>query len=48
MDLGKVWTAEAEPANELGTIEYVYPSEGQFNFQDGYVMLANSPHADAA
>ena len=48
-DLGMVWTAEAELANrELGTIEYVYPSEGQFNFQDGYVMLANAPHADAA
>ena len=48
-DLGMVWTAEAELANrELGTIEYVYPSEGQFNFQDGYVLLANAPHADAA
>ena len=48
-DLGMVWTAEAELANrELGTIEYVYPSEGQFNFQDGYVMLADAPHADAA
>jgi spermidine/putrescine-binding protein len=48
-DLGMVWTAEAELANrELGTIEYVYPSEGQFNFQDGYVMLAKAPHVDAA
>ena len=48
-DLGMVWTAEAELANrELGTVEYVYPSEGQFNFQDGYVLLANAPHADAA
>jgi len=48
-DLGMVWTAEAELANrDLGTIDYVYPSEGQFNFQDGYVMLANAPHADAA
>lgn len=48
-DLGMVWTAEAELANrELGTVEYVYPSEGQFNFQDGYVMLADTPHADAA
>ena len=48
-DLGMVWTAEAELANrELGTIEYVYPSEGQINFQDGYVLLANAPHADAA
>ena len=47
-DLGMMWTAEAELANrELGTIEYVYPSEGQFNFQDGYVMLADAPHADA-
>lgn len=48
-DLGMVWTAEAELANrELGTIEYIYPTEGQFNFQDGYVLLANAPHADAA
>jgi spermidine/putrescine-binding protein len=48
-DLGMVWTAEAELANrELGTIEYVYPSEGQFNFQDGYVLLADAPHTDAA
>ncbi len=48
-DLGMVWTAEAELANrELGTVEYVYPSEGQFNFQDGYVMLSDAPHADAA
>lgn len=48
-DLGMVWTAEAELANrELGTIEYIYPAEGQFNFQDGYTLLANAPHADAA
>jgi spermidine/putrescine-binding protein len=48
-DLGMVWTAEAELANrELGTVEYVYPSEGQFNFQDGYVLPATAPHADAA
>ncbi len=48
-DLGMVWTAEAELANrELGTIEYIYPSEGQFNFADGYVLLADAPHADAA
>jgi spermidine/putrescine-binding protein len=48
-DLGMVWTAEAELANrELGTIDYIYPSEGQFNFQDAYVMLASAPHADAA
>jgi spermidine/putrescine-binding protein len=48
-DLGMVWTAEAELANrELGTVEYVYPTEGQFNFQDGYVLLANAPHVDAA
>jgi spermidine/putrescine-binding protein len=48
-DLGMVWTAEAELANrELGTIEYIYPTEGQFNFQDGYVLLASAPHPDAA
>jgi len=48
-DLGMVWTAEAELANrELGTIEYVYPKEGQFNFADGYVLLKDAPHTDAA
>jgi spermidine/putrescine-binding protein len=48
-DLGMVWTAEAELANrELGTVEYVYPEEGQFNFADGYVMLADAAHTDAA
>jgi spermidine/putrescine-binding protein len=48
-DLGMVWTAEAELANrELGTVEYIYPEEGQFNFADGYVMLADAAHTDAA
>ena len=48
-DLGMVWTAEAELANrELGTIKYVYPTEGQFNFADSYVLLKDAPHADAA
>jgi spermidine/putrescine-binding protein len=48
-ELGMVWTAEAELANrELGTIEYVYPQEGQFNFADAYVLLKDAPHADAA
>lgn len=48
-NLGMVWTAEAELANrELGTIQYVYPKEGQFNFADAYVLLKDAPHADAA
>jgi spermidine/putrescine-binding protein len=48
-DLGMVWTAEAELANrELGTVEFVYPSEGQFNYIDSFVMLKDAPHADAA
>jgi spermidine/putrescine-binding protein len=47
-DLGMVWTAEAELANrELGTVEFIYPSEGQFNYVDSLVMLTDAPYADA-
>jgi len=48
-DIGYVWNAEAELAfREKGAIRYVFPEEGSFLFQDGYVLLMNAPHADAA
>ena len=48
-DLGMVWTAEAEIANrETGNFGYVYPAEGQYNFMDGWGLLKDAPHPDAA
>ena len=48
-DLGMVWTAEAEMANrETGTFGYVYPSGGAVQLLDGYGMLKDAPHPDAA
>ena len=48
-DLGMVWTAEAEIANrETGNFGYVYPAEGQYNFMDGWGMVKDAPHPDAA
>lgn len=48
-DLGMVWTAEAELANrETGNFGYIYPAEGQYNFMDGWGLVKNAPHADAA
>ncbi len=48
-DLGYVWNAEAELAfREKDTIKYVFPTEGAVLFQDGYVLLKNAPHVDAA
>lgn len=48
-DIGYVWNAEAELAfREKDTIRYVFPVEGAILFQDGYVLLKDAPHADAA
>jgi spermidine/putrescine-binding protein len=48
-ELGMVWTAEAVLAKrENPAFTYVYPSEGQVNFADAYVLLKDAPHADAA
>jgi spermidine/putrescine-binding protein len=48
-DLGMVWTAEAELANrETDTFGYVYPAEGQYNFMDGWGLVKDAPHPDAA
>jgi spermidine/putrescine-binding protein len=48
-DIGYVWNAEAELAyREKDTIRYVFPDEGAILFQDGYVILNQAPHLDAA
>ena len=48
-DLGYVWNAEAELAfREKDSMQYVFPEEGSILFQDGYVLLTDAPHPDAA
>ena len=48
-DLGFVWNAEAELAfREKSSIRYAFPKEGAILWQDGYVVLENAPHLDAA
>jgi spermidine/putrescine-binding protein len=49
VDLGVVWTGEAFEAHENNeAIEYVYPSEGAFFWQDNWAMPKGAPHPDAA
>jgi spermidine/putrescine-binding protein len=49
VDLGYVWNAEAELAfREKPSMKYVFPTEGAVLFQDGYVLVKNAPHVDAA
>jgi spermidine/putrescine-binding protein len=48
-DLGYVWNAEAELAfRENAAIRYVFPAEGAILFEDGYTILKDAPHGDAA
>lgn len=48
-DLGYVWNAEAElAAREKPSIRYAFPKEGAILWQDGWVMLKDAPHPDAA
>jgi spermidine/putrescine-binding protein len=48
-DLGIVWTGEAFLAQqENPAIEYIYPSEGAFVWQDTYAIPVTAPHVDAA
>jgi spermidine/putrescine-binding protein len=48
-DLGMVWTAEALLAQqENPAIQFIYPTEGAFLWQDNWVMLKDAPHPDAA
>ena len=49
VDLGVVWTAEAELAHrENPAITFIYPTEGAINWQDNWAIAANAAHADAA
>lgn len=48
-DLGVMWNADALMAQrEVPSYEWVFPREGQFNWADGYMILAGAPHVDAA
>ncbi len=48
-DLGFVWNGEAFlAAQENPAFKYVYPEEGTFVWQDGYGLLKDAPHPDAA
>ena len=48
-EMGVLWNAEAMLASrEVPSYTWVFPSEGQFNWADGYMILAEAPHVDAA
>jgi len=48
-DVGFVWNGEAFlAALEDPAFTYVYPDEGTFLWQDGYGLVADAPHPDAA
>jgi len=49
VDLGIVWTAEAELAHQQDpAITFIYPTEGAINWQDNWGIAANAAHEDAA
>lgn len=49
VDLGMTWTGEAFVAQqENPAIQYIYPSEGAFLWQDNYAIPSDAPHVDAA
>ena len=49
VDLGVVWTAEAELASQSNpAIKFIYPTEGAINWQDNWAIAANAAHKDAA
>ena len=49
VDLGVVWTAEAELAHQQNpAITFIYPTEGAINWQDNWSIAANAAHEDAA
>jgi spermidine/putrescine-binding protein len=49
VDLGIVWTAEAELAHQQNpAITFIYPTEGAINWQDNWGIAANAAHEDAA
>ena len=49
VDLGIVWTAEAELAHQqVPAITFIYPTEGAINWQDNWGIAAKAAHEDAA
>lgn len=47
--VGYMWSAEAELAMRANpNLRYAYPQEGVILFEDGFVILPNAPHPDAA
>ena len=48
-EMGVMWNGEALLAQrEIDTLDWAFPQEGQFNWADGFMILANAPHLDAA
>lgn len=48
-DVGFVWNGEAFLAEKENPVfKYVYPKEGTFLWQDGYGLVQDAPHPDAA
>ncbi|MGL4651077.1 MAG: polyamine ABC transporter substrate-binding protein [Caldilineaceae bacterium] len=48
-DLGIVWTGEAkQAADEVETVEFIYPSEGAIRWMDNWAIPAGAPNPDAA
>jgi spermidine/putrescine-binding protein len=48
-DVGYVWNGEAFlAAQQNSALKYVYPKEGAFVWQDGYALVKDAPHPDAA
>lgn len=48
-DLGVLWSGEAMLAKrEKPSLQYVFPKEGTIIGQDGYIIVKDAPHLDAA
>lgn len=48
-EMGVMWNAEALLAQrDIDSLTWAFPTEGQFNWADGYMILADAPHLDAA
>jgi spermidine/putrescine-binding protein len=49
VDVGYLWNGDAFlAAKQNPAIQYVYPKEGTFVWQDGFGLVKNAPHPDAA
>jgi spermidine/putrescine-binding protein len=48
-DVGFIWNGDAFlAAQENSAMKYVYPEEGTFVWRDGYAVVKDAPHLDAA